>query len=299
VQDTVDFAAPFQSMQAVLEIESAKLEEGDYGPQIRIDMKVVDDGKNGEENGILFGDWFGFGKQQNPDKPRITPRSKAGQLIRVTIGEPKGSLEIADLVGYRFRAQVSHNKAGTYSKVVSDTLMPAPVAKDGDDLEGIDVRESALRWDYRRLLSEMSSRREEAAELRGAVWLFLKVSKSYWKGLFRCYRIPEGTLPRINNDLEHLFGSARYAERRASGRRNASPAMVVRGSVRVVAAVATPPEGFDAQDIRPADVQGWRTLRASLEKRRESRRAQLRFRRDPDAYLGRLEEQLLRQALPS
>jgi hypothetical protein len=163
--------------------------------------------------------------------------------------------------------------------------------------EGLRVEE--LRRDYRRLLAEMSNRRGEAGELRGAVSLFLKVSKSYWKGLFHCYRFPEGTLPRTNNDLEHLFGSARYAERRASGRRNASPAMVVRGSVRVVAAVATPPEGFAAPDIRPTNVESWRTLRASLEKRRESRRAQLRFRRDPDAYLGRLEEQLLKRTLPS
>jgi hypothetical protein len=154
-----------------------------------------------------------------------------------------------------------------------------------------------LRRDYRRLLSEMSARKEQAGALCGAVSLFLKVSKSYWKGLFHCYRFPD--LPRTNNDLEHCFGSARYHERRASGRRNASPAMVVRGSVRVVAAVATPPEGLTATDIRPADVERWRTLRASLEKRRESRRAQLRFRRNPDAYLSRLEEQLLKQALPS
>jgi hypothetical protein len=154
-----------------------------------------------------------------------------------------------------------------------------------------------LRRDYRRLLCEMSGRKAEAGALSGAVSLFLKVSKSYWKGLFRCYRFPD--LPRTNNDLEHCFGSARYHERRAGGRRNASPALVVRGSVRVVAAIATPPEGLTAADIRPADVERWRTLRASLEKRRESRRAQLRFRRDPDAYLGRLEEQLLKQALPS
>ena len=170
----------------------------------------------------------------------------------------------------------------------------ARILKNG---EGLRVEE--LRRDYRRLLSEMSSRREEADALSGAVSLFLKVTKSYWKGLFRCYRFPEGTLPRTNNDLEHLFGSARYHERRASGRKGASPAMVVRGSVRVVAAVATPPEGFGAADIRPRDLQGWRSLRASLEKRRESRRAQLRFRRDPEAYLGRLEEQLLKRALPS
>jgi hypothetical protein len=145
----------------------------------------------------------------------------------------------------------------------------------------------------------MSSTRKQAGDLSGAVSLFLKVTKSYWKGLFHCYRFPEGTLPRANNDLEHCFGSVRYAERRASGRKGASPAMVLRGSVRVVAAIATPPEGLAAQDIRLDDVEGWRTLRASLEKRRESRRAQLRFRRDPDAYLGRLEEQLLKQALPS
>ena len=75
--------------------------------------------------------------------------------------------------------------------------------------------------------------------------------------------------------------------------------MVVRGSVRTVAAVVTPPEGFAAADIRLADVEKWRALRASLERRRESRRAQLRFRRDPEPYLSKLEEQLLKQILPS
>jgi hypothetical protein len=154
-----------------------------------------------------------------------------------------------------------------------------------------------MRREYRKLLKEMASRKKEAGVLSGAVSLFLKVSKSYWKGLFRCYRFPD--LPRTNNDLEHCFGSVRHGERRASGRKGASPAMVVRGSVRVVAAVATPPEGFAAADIRPADVEGWRSLRSSLEKRREGRRAQLRFRRDPEAYLGRLEEPLLKYVLPS
>ena len=159
------------------------------------------------------------------------------------------------------------------------------------------LRVERLRRDYRHLLAEMSRRKEQAGALSGAVSLFLKVTNSYWMGLFRCYRFAD--LPRTNNDLEHCFGSARYHERRASGRKGASPAMVVRGSVRVVAAIATPAGGFDAASIRPMDMERWRVLRSSLEKRRESRRAQLRFRRDPDAYLGRLEEQLLKQALPS
>jgi hypothetical protein len=118
------------------------------------------------------------------------------------------------------------------------------------------LRVEELRRDYRRLLAEISSTREQAGDLSGAVSLFLKVTKSYWIGLFQCYRYPQGTLPRTNNDLEHCFGSVRYAERRASGRKGASPAMVVRGSVRVVAALATPPEGLTAADIRLDDVEG-------------------------------------------
>ena len=69
--------------------------------------------------------------------------------------------------------------------------------------------------------------------------------------------------------------------------------------MRVVAAMATPAEGFSSAEIRPADYERWRTLRGSLDARRESRRAQLRFRRDPEAYLRRLEKQLLKRALPS
>ena len=63
----------------------------------------------------------------------------------------------------------------------------------------------------------MSIRKEEAGALSGAVSLFVKLTKSYWRGLFRCYRFPKGTLPRTNNDLEHHFSSVRYSERRASG----------------------------------------------------------------------------------
>jgi hypothetical protein len=36
---------------------------------------------------------------------------------------------------------------------------------------------------------------------------FLKVTQSYWSGLFACYDDPE--LPRTNNALEQFFGSFR------------------------------------------------------------------------------------------
>ena len=63
--------------------------------------------------------------------------------------------------------------------------------------------------------------------VRAGLKQFLKVTRSYWPGLFRCYDAAD--LPRTNNDLEHTFGSHRYHERRSSGRRRASPGLVVMG----------------------------------------------------------------------
>ena len=59
-----------------------------------------------------------------------------------------------------------------------------------------------------------------------------------------CYVVPN--LPRTDNDLEHLFGSHRHHERRATGRKVASPSLVLRGSVRIAATTAArlAPAGF-------------------------------------------------------
>lgn len=153
-----------------------------------------------------------------------------------------------------------------------------------------------LRHAYRGLLAEIGEHREAEGFLGEAVRIFRKVTKSYWSGLFACYQMPD--LPRTNNDLEHLFGSARYQERRITGRKLASPALVVRGSVRLVTAVASRLQVFSASELRPHDLVAWRTLRHDLDDRQEARRAQLRFRRDHDAYLAQLEDQLLKSALP-
>jgi hypothetical protein len=66
---------------------------------------------------------------------------------------------------------------------------------------------------------------------------FVRVSRSYWAGLFYCYEVAD--LPRTNNALEQFFGSHRYHERRASGRKGASPGLVLRGQARLLAAAAT------------------------------------------------------------
>ena len=131
---------------------------------------------------------------------------------------------------------------------------------------------------------------------RVALAHFLLETQRYWPGLFHCYDVPG--LPRTDNDLEHLFGSCRYHERRASGRRRGSEGLVVRGQVRVVAAVATRLAPASATGLAPKDVTAWQRLRTSLQQRRHARVLGRRFRADPDGYLAALEEGL-RRYLPA
>jgi hypothetical protein len=154
-----------------------------------------------------------------------------------------------------------------------------------------------VRREYRALLREMTTDQAQLGELAWAVPHFRKVTMSYWSGLFRCYET--GEVPRTNNDREQCFGSVRYHERRTSGRKGAAPGLVVRGQVRLLAAVATRTREVKAEDLRLGDVGAWRALREELETRQEARRRQLRFRRDPQAYLRSLEERLLKLSLPT
>jgi hypothetical protein len=140
------------------------------------------------------------------------------------------------------------------------------------------------------LLGAMTRHRQTAGTLDAGVDHFVKVSRSYWPGLFACYDTPE--VPRTNNDLEQLFGSHRYHERRASGRKGASPTLVLRGRVRLVAGWATRQGPVSTDDLAGADRFAWRELRQELDHRRQQRTDRRRFRHDPQAYLAALENKL-------
>jgi hypothetical protein len=160
---------------------------------------------------------------------------------------------------------------------------------------GQNAREVLRR--FRALLGAMARHRAKAGTLAPALAHFLKVTRSYWPGLFHCYDVPD--LPRTNNALEQLFGSHRYHERRTTGRKVASPALVLRGSVRLLAATATRLRSRSAAELQPRNLVAWRRLRRDLEQRQETRRQGLRFRRDPEAYVRNLEAELLKLILPS
>lgn len=155
----------------------------------------------------------------------------------------------------------------------------------------------------RRGLSQILTRMRQAAQrtkdnaVREQLRNFVKVTKSYWPGLFRCYESVD--IPRTNNDLEHLFGSYRYHERRASGRKSASAGMVVKGDAKLLSSLATRQRPEEGLALPPGYVAAWQCERLELENRREARRQQWRFRHNPDLYLKTMEKLLLKLSLPS
>ena len=155
---------------------------------------------------------------------------------------------------------------------------------------------AGVRQTYETLLAEMEQTPTPSEPLAAMLSTFRKVTTSYWPGLFHCYDLV--TLPRTNNALEHYFGSARYHERRASGRKQASPGLVVRGAVRVTASVASRLCSFSGAELCPTDLTRWRALRSELNHRHETRRMQYRFRKSPESYLAKLEEKLSKERLP-
>ena len=93
--------------------------------------------------------------------------------------------------------------------------------------------EAAVKRRLQGLLGAMPRHQTHAGSLTPAVDHFLTVSRSSWPGLFHCSSVPDR--PRTNHDLEQFFGAHRYHERRATGRKGASPALVLRGAVPLVA----------------------------------------------------------------
>jgi hypothetical protein len=148
-----------------------------------------------------------------------------------------------------------------------------------------------------KVLRSMGVTKRHCGPLEAALTHFLKVTRSYRAGLFHCY--DDVDIPRTNNDLEQCFGQHRFHERRATGRKSGAPSVVLRGSVRLVASVASRLRQFAAADLVPHDHAQWRKLRQTVRHRFALRAQGRRFRRDPQAYLAQLEANYLKSALPS
>lgn len=147
------------------------------------------------------------------------------------------------------------------------------------------------------LLGAIKRRRVDAGRLCGAVDHFLKITRSYWPGLFFCYDIE--SLERTNNDLEQFFGSWRWHERRATGRKSASRSVVLRGPVCLSASLASRKRAFEGENLAAIDKKAWKKLRADLRQRRRVRHRCRAFRRNPKDYLASLTQKAIKSILLS
>ena len=122
---TIGIAKPFESLRAILVIEDAEEDSGQFGPQIKVSLRVASDGMDGEHDGVVFTDWLSLDENTG----NVKPRSKAWQVIEAVLGEVPAGLEAEDLIGGSFTAQVGLNGKKTHSKVKHDTISPAPRKK--------------------------------------------------------------------------------------------------------------------------------------------------------------------------
>ena len=142
----------------------------------------------------------------------------------------------------------------------------------------------------------MARWKTQARSLTGAIDHFLKVTRSYWSGLFHCDDI--AALPRTNNDLEQTFGKWRHHQRRCTGQKLAPATAVTRGSVQLTASLATQQKSFSASELSTVPLEQWQQLRSTLRHHQQKRVQQRRFRRSPQTYLAQLEQKLLQRTLP-
>lgn len=161
------------------------------------------------------------------------------------------------------------------------------ILKNEDEHKGTHVKKRLAG-----LIGAMRRHGHRLGKLTEGVRHFVKVSRSYWNGLFQCYEVE--SLPRTNNDLEQFFGSFRYHERRATGRKKTRESSVIRGRVRLIASTATRLRSYSGEDLSPSEVEDWRLLRKEIEEKTERRRQGLRFRTNPEQYLARLEARLIK-----
>ena len=170
----------------------------------------------------------------------------------------------------------------------------AAILANNDSARARTVKRRYQRWIRR--LEQAIGQAALSNPLREAASHFVKVTCSYAPDLFHCYRIAD--LPRTNNALEQAFGSLRYHERRASGRKVASPSLVLSGCVRMSAALYTRTHSVTLEMLAAVPHDSWRKTRTELERRRQARCLRYRFRKNPKDYLAGLEEACDELSLP-
>jgi hypothetical protein len=142
---------PITAMRAVLKIEAAEVvaskftdQKGREQKQFATELNVLSGA--GERNGETFSEWFSF-----LATGEIGPKTKTGQMLTAALGDSATAETLEELaeklVGKMFEAQIGTSKDGQYSRVVHDTIAPAPAGIVDQGSKKNDEAEDDPEWD--------------------------------------------------------------------------------------------------------------------------------------------------------
>ena len=134
---------PLTAMRAVVRIEECEVTDSRFRDsrdreqkQFALALKVLSGA--GERDGEMIREWLSF-----PATGEIGKNTKCGQVLTAALGENVRAETLEELarmlVGKRFVCQIGTSRDGKHSRVVHDTIGPAPrrdERDDGDEGEG-------------------------------------------------------------------------------------------------------------------------------------------------------------------
>ena len=127
-------------MRAVVRIEDCEVADSRFRDssdreqkQFAVTLKVLSGA--GERDGEKIREWLSF-----PATGEIGRNTKCGQVLTAALGEDVRAETLEELagmlVGKRFVCQIGPSRDGKHSRVVHDTIGPAPGQDDRDEGEG-------------------------------------------------------------------------------------------------------------------------------------------------------------------
>ena len=131
---------PLTAMRAEVRIEECEVADSRFRDsrdraqkQFALALKVLSGA--GDRDGEMIREWLSF-----PATGEIGRNTKCGQVLTATLGENVRAETLEELagmlVGKRFVCQIGTSRDGNHSRVVHDTIGPAPGRDDRDEGEG-------------------------------------------------------------------------------------------------------------------------------------------------------------------
>ncbi|MGW9570570.1 hypothetical protein [Paenibacillus terrae] len=118
---------------------------------------------------------------------------------------------------------------------------------------------------------------------------FERYTTGFWNGLFACYDTPY--LPRTNNDHERFFRRTKIRHRRMTGLRSWNRYIWRSGEFVIWVDDALKQENL-LKRLSRVDYESYLHERKGWESRLLEGTKRLRFRKDPNLYLNRLENRV-------